>query len=203
MFSVSEIDKLDYPEGIYMTKQEFIERNPSDSSLLIVKERVPEKEVDTLIRRCLFYYKQSGERVKKAFAIVYNGNLYFRKVAIVKNKNKKDRSYSKATASKDYFVLVLKGGDNLLYTEAALINHWQVAIYSGLEVNGIYLAPYETGKGYYKNVMPVVWDYRNEEFNIFRNCNDFNMFLQDYNMILNDCKKFTFENIVEIIDIIK
>lgn len=203
-FSVSVIDKLDYPEGIYITKKDFISKVPSRNIPLAIKNRFPEEEIDSLNRRCNFVDKKTGRKIKKVFAVVFNGNLYFRTGAIIKNKNNEDKSLSPATSASNQFVLVLKGANNYLYTEAGIINHWQVGVSAGLASNGIYLAN-DNGSGFYINIKGVVWDIKNEEFNVFRNCEDFSNFLESKNLENIDCKKksLTFDEIVKFIDLIK
>jgi len=51
----------------------------------------------------------------------------------------------------------------------------------------------------------VVWDIKKEEFNIFRNCSDFNEFFENDSVKKIDCGKQIFElkQIREIIDKIK
>jgi hypothetical protein len=112
VFSVSQIDKLDYQDGIYETKEDFINKTPSLYNSVRVKGEFPKESNDNLIRRCFFIDIESGKKIKKAFAVVYNGNLYFRTGAIIEHKNSSDKSLSPATSASKQFVLVLKGGNN-------------------------------------------------------------------------------------------
>ncbi len=204
VFSVKQIDKLDYANGIYETKEDFIKKIPSLKHKVRVKNRFPKKTVDTLIRRCFFIDLESGKKIKKAFAVVYNGNLYFRTGAIIDNKNKIDKSLSPATSASNQFVLVLKGGKNYLYTEAGIINHWKTGISAGLVSSGIYIMN-NKGSDYYVNTKGLVWDFKNAEFNIFRDCADFNAFLNSHDIENFDCKhnRLTYNKIIEYIEKIK
>jgi hypothetical protein len=204
VFSVEQIDKLNYKNGIYETKEDFINKTPSLNHEVKVKNRFPKEIVDTLIRRCFFVDLESGRKIKKAFAVVYNGNLYFRTGAIIDNKNNNDKSLSPATSASSQFVLVLKGGNNYLYTEAGIINHWQTGVSGGLASGGIYVMN-EKGTGYYVNTKGLVWDFKESEFNIFRDCTDFNAFMNSQENETFDCAndRLTFDKIVEYIERIK
>lgn len=65
------------------------------------------------------------------------------------------------------------GGENYYYTEVELVNQWEAgtAINFGV-VGGIIANNMIQGKG-------VVWDFKNQEFNIFKSCKDYNKFIND------------------------
>ena len=198
-----KIDNLNYPDGIYLTKNDFIQKTPSQQNLDLVFEKIPLiVETDSLIRRCKFFEKQTGKKIKKAFAIKYNQLLYVRTGAILKNRNKKDKGLS---ASSQYdFVLVLLGGDNFLYTEAGLINPWKTGVSAGVSnsVRGIVGSTlgdaiensYPTTTIYGKG---VVWDVKKNEFNVFTDCNDFNEFIEPFQIEKLNCNA-PFINLDEI-----
>ncbi len=205
------MDKLDYPSGIYQTENDFIQKTPSQKDIELKIERIALiVETDSLIRRCNFYEKETGKKIKKAFAVSHCGFLYFSTGAILQHKNKKDKSLS--ASSKSIFVLVLKGGDNFLYTEAGLINPWKTGVSSGVShgVGGIageslgnaIEESYPTTTMYGKG---VVWDFKRKEFNVFTDCIDFNEFIESFNIEKINCNQsdFNFSEIRKKIDEIK
>lgn len=203
LFSVTKIDNLKYPEGIYKSKNDFIQKTPSDTSSIKVKNRFPKEDIDTLIRRCFFINEVSGKKIKKAFAIVHHGKLYFRTGAILENLNTNDQALSPATSASNQFVLVLIGGDNYLYSEAGIINHWDAGIKGGIRSN-IYISNYQDND-YYTNTMGFVWDHKAKKFDVFRNCEDFVQFMRINDLKEFDCskQKITFDDLVKYIDMIK
>ena len=199
---------LGYPDGIYKTKQDFLNRNPSEVRQLVVEKIKLINDTDSIIRRCFFLDKETGKRIKNIFAVVYNGDLYFSNTAILKNKNKEDKSLSPAS-SMNSFVLVTMWGNKYLYAEAGLINHWQAGISSGVAAGVGGFVGSELGKAI-DNSYPsttlygtgLVWDIERNEFNIFRNCPDFNQFIEDYPVGKIDCENeiFDLNRVREIIE---
>lgn len=199
------------PEGLYLTKDDFLKKKPSEFLQLTIDRIRLVNDSDSLARRCFFKEKDSNKRVKKVFAISHNGQLYFSNWAILDNKAKSDKSVS-PVESMNSFVRVLIGGDNFLYAEGAFVNTWQTGISGGVAggVGGIIGS--ELGNAIYKSYpittfggTGVVWDIKKEEFNIFRNCSDFNEFFENDSVKKIDCGKQIFElkQIREIIDKIK
>jgi len=183
-----------YSPGIYKTKTEFINNTPSITSTedLRIEKIELIGQIDSLIRRCKFYNKTTDKKIKKVFAISFENKLYFSTGAILKNKNKKDKSLS--ANSNNEFVLVLLGGSNYLYSEAGLINHWKVGLSSGVSsgvggitgyalgeaIEGAYPTTTVYGKG-------VVWDFKKNEFNVFTDCKDFNEFIYPFELESLNC----------------
>lgn len=162
--------KPNYPEGIYLSKKDFINKKPSSSKTVVMKG-FNKKTMDSIIHNPYFYYLDTDKRVKKVFAISYKGHLYFQITSILKNRNKADKAQS--TYFPNTFVRVIIGGENYLYTEAELFNQWaQGAAVNFGAVGGVIANNLIKGKG-------IVWDFANEEFNIFRSCKDYNDFIQD------------------------
>jgi hypothetical protein len=199
------------PEGLYRTKEDFVKKTPSEFLQLTIDKIRLVNDSDSLARRCFFIEKDTNKRVKKIFAISHNGNLYFSNWAILGNKDKDDKSVS-PVESMNSFVRVLIGGDKLLYAEGAFVNPWQTGISAGVAggVGGIIGS--ELGKAIDKSYpittfggTGVVWDINKEEFNIFRNCSDFNEFIENYSAEKIDCGKQIFElkQIRDILDIIE
>ncbi|SCZ00434.1 hypothetical protein [Flavobacterium caeni] len=195
------IYKSAYPEGVYITKSDFLKKTPSQVQI-VPKGLIGFKKpvLAESVHNCYFYYLSPDKRIKDAFAVSYDGYLYFQINAILKNRHKDDDSQTNSFPNS--FVRVLIGGDNFLYTEADLANVWaKGAAYGGVGGGvGVALANKWTyGKG-------IVWDFANSEFNIFRNCKDFNEFIKNYyENGIQECKKNQPEtfNIREIIEKIK
>lgn len=163
---------LDYPEGIYKTKEEFILKKPSSAQRLRAKGLVGlDKPLLTKIEDECFFYDAHDKKLKKVFAVCYNGHLYFRIGAILANKNKTDRAQDSQFTNG--FVRVRIGGENYLYTEADLANAWAQGLAYGVggAAGGVAANSMVKGKG-------IVWDFKNQEFNIFKNCKDYNKFIE-------------------------
>ena len=162
--------KPNYPEGIYESKADFINRKPS-SFKSIEMTGFDKKTIDSIIHNPYFYYSDNDKKVRNVFAISFKGHLYFQIKAILKNRNKTDRAQS--TNYHNTFVRVIIGGENYLYTEAELVNQWAYGTAVNFGVAGGALAnSLIKGKG-------IVWDFSNEEFNIFKSCKDYNQFIED------------------------
>ena len=163
----------DYPEGIYETKEDFIAKKPTYKGTVRPKGLVGlEKPLLTTIEHSCFFYDMQDEKIKRVFAISYKGHLYFQISAILSNRNKTDRAQT--TNFTNGFVRVIMGGKNYFYTEVDLANQWaQAVMYGGIGggAGGILAQSMVYGKG-------VVWDFKNNEFNIFKNCKDYNAFIQ-------------------------
>ena len=160
-----------YPAGIYVTKEDFIARKPTATDSIQARGLNYEREVLNYIPHNCFFYTQDDKKLKDVFAVSYKGHLYFQVDAILSNRNKTDRAQTHDRPNS--FVRVLMGGDHYLYTEAELANVWaQGAAYGGIggAVGGVLANGMVHGKG-------IVWDYKNAEFNIFKNCTDYNRFI--------------------------
>jgi hypothetical protein len=171
-----------YPGGIYKTKEDFINKKPS-SREFVLPVGLTGNYLENIEHNC-FFFDGEGDKIKNAFAISYDGNLYFHVGAILKYRNKKDRAQTDDVAHQ--FVRVIIGGDNYFYTEADLANLWAQALaYGGVGgIAGTLLAKsFVYGKG-------VVWDFKNREFNIFKNCKDYNTFIEPlYSEGVQDCNE--------------
>lgn len=171
--------KPDYPIGIYYTKEDFIakkaEKIPVTPRELVGFEKAV---IEGIPQTCFFYI--NDRKIKDAFAVSYRGCLYFSLKAILKNRNKTDRAQTSDFINS--FVRVIIGGDNYFYTEADLTNKWAQAL------------AYNTGGGFAlaKSIIygkGIVWDFKNTEFNIFKNCKDYNDFIQPlYPQGVQQCK---------------
>ena len=205
-----KIDKLDYSSGIYNTKEDFINKNVNPNIELEIEKINLIIETDSLIRRCFFFEKENHKKIKKAFAISFNGQLYFRVGAILKNRGENKESLS--APSKSAFVLVTKGGNQFLYCEAGLINPWSTGLSVGVS-NGIggmagYVIGEQIEKAYPATTVfgtGLVWDKEKNKFVVFSSCDKFNDFISGFNIDKLNCER-DFINLFEIrekIEIIK
>lgn len=163
----------DYPEGIYVTKEDFISKKPNRQEYLTKRGLIGfEKQLVDDKEPACFFFDNNDKKLKNIFAVVYHGILYFNIAGILNNRNKTDRAQDSDFPNS--FVRVINGGANYLYTEADLANAWAkgLAYGSGGAVGGVIAGTLNNGKG-------IVWDYKNQEFNIFKNCKDYNDFIKD------------------------
>lgn len=171
-----------YPAGIYYTKEDFIAKNVTKMPVTPRELVGLEKDIIVGIKHGCFFYI-NDRKIKNAFAISYQGHLYFCLKAILKNRNKADGSQT--TNFENGFVRVILGGENYFYTEADLSNVWAQGLAYGAvggAAGGALARSMIHGKG-------VVWDFKNAEFNIFRSCKDYNDFIQPlYPQGLQECK---------------
>lgn len=164
-----------YPVGVYATKEDFLKKTPTNTEELVPKEVT---DIDKSILygipdECFFYYSQTDKKIKNAFAVTYRGNLYFCIGAILDNRNKTDRAQNNDHPNS--FVRVRSYGENYYYAEADLANMWAQGFAvagAGVIVGGAIANGMINGKG-------LVWDIKNQEFNIFKNCQDYNNFIKD------------------------
>ena len=176
--------KPNYPDGIYKTKEDFINKKPSEVVSLVQKGLYGfEKPIlANIAHNCYFYTNTTDSKIKNVFAVSYKGYLYFQINGILSNRNKTDRAQT--NNAPNGFVRVIMGGENYFYTEADLTNQWaQGLAYGGVGgVAGVIIAnSIVYGKG-------VVWDFKKQEFNIFKNCEDYNDFAKEiYPEGIQDC----------------
>lgn len=160
-----------YPQGIYKTKDDFLKKKPSSKAFILPVDSTHGYLVNT--EHNCYFIDGEGERLKNVFAVSFQGHLYFQVNAIAKYKSKTDRAQSYDVPYQ--FVRVILGGDNYFYTEADMTNVWaQGLMYAAgqAKAGSYYLAKSVVyGKG-------IVWDIKNSEFNIFKNCKDYNKFIE-------------------------
>ncbi|MCY1236346.1 hypothetical protein D3C87_67600 [compost metagenome] len=162
------------PNGIYYTKEDFINKVPNSTAVVIPKGLVgftKEEIVDDIPAECYFYLKNEDKKLKRVFAVCYKGHIYFQTQAILDNRNKTDRAQTNHFPNG--FAKVISLGENYYYTEVSLANKWAqgFAYGSGGAVGGAIGSSLGNHKG-------IVWDVKNKEFNIFKNCNDYNDFIK-------------------------
>ncbi len=168
----------EYPEGIYKTKDDFVKKIPSSISKIypegINREEI--KEDTQLVRDIFFFDSNTGKKLKNVFAVSYQGKLYFQYGQILSpsNRNKSDTDQTVNILVLQAFTQVMMFGENYLYTEMEIRSGWEQGLYSNMGLVGSALS------SNMDNVKGIVWDYKNREFNVFRNCKDLNEFLASY-----------------------
>lgn len=82
-----------YPEGVYYTKEDFINKKVSDLSIVpkLMYYSEDEFDEDNLPNQIYFYDKSKNTKIKNIFAISYQNKLYFQVKSILKNCNYKDK----------------------------------------------------------------------------------------------------------------
>lgn len=164
--------KPNYPDGIYESKMDFIRKKPSSLAMIIPfrKNEKAEQDNDSIYQQCFFYHINTNKPVRNAFAVSYKGHVFFQLKSVLNNRNQYDR------AQKAYypnmFALVILGGDNYMYTEAELSNHWAYNITSFFGDLGAEIQEEVT------RMKGIVWDIKKQEFNIFKSCKDYNKFIE-------------------------
>jgi hypothetical protein len=162
-----------YPEGIYLTKEDFLRKTPNPNVKVYPVSLYGREELPKIMKvhNCYFFDRSNSKKIKNAFAISFEGGLYFQIKAILKNRNKEDRAQRSNQANS--FVRTIMGGDNYLYTEVELENKWAAGAVANLgAAGGATYSDIINGKG-------IVWDFKNTEFNIFKSCKDYNEFIKD------------------------
>lgn len=165
--------KTSYPEGIYITKEDFIAKKPN-SNFELIKKGIYDLNntiVDENEHACFFFEKSKDSKIRKAFAIVYHGSLYFKVGSIMKYCKKGDRS--EYFPLENVFVKVVLEGQNYIYTEAVFSNVWtKSAFTSGVPISESNFFKLNRRKG-------LVWDLKTQEFDIFKDCADYDSFIKD------------------------
>jgi hypothetical protein len=108
---IAKLFKPDYPEGIYLTKEDFINKVSSNQQIELGNDAGPYLDEYTLACETThFYYKTPVKKVKNAFAISHNGFLYFQTKALFKHRTD---SFKKNNPLKSY--LLVKNDNEINY----------------------------------------------------------------------------------------
>jgi len=168
------IYKTIFLDGVFETKEDFLEGRRKNYEIYPKTNRRDNRYKSGIVadpgHKVAFRYKSNDKIVTKVFAVSYNGYLYFKVNAILEDINRKDRFQSDSYNSD--FVRAILGGQNYIYTEAEFADAWEQGLVMQAGGAGGYALAESLlrGKG-------VVWDYWKHEFNIFRQCKDFNTFI--------------------------
>ncbi len=152
----------------------FVNKTPSDNKNLYKKGLYGlEKPMLEDEEQICFFFDDKNSKLKNVFAVVHNGILYFNVKSILSNRNKNDGAQD--SDNPNSFTRVLLGGDNYQYAEINIGNVWEKGFAYGA-VGGATGSSLANLANSYKG---IVWDYANNEFNIFKNCKDYNDFIKD------------------------
>ncbi|AZA80752.1 hypothetical protein C1637_11990 [Chryseobacterium lactis] len=181
------IKKGDFPEGIYMTLQDVLNKVPSSTEEVYFKACEKCDSIN-LPEKTFFYFKQKDKKVKIPLAVSHKGELYFQTYR--KYTNRDDRGYDPDQYSR--FCKVINYG-RFIYFEENMRGTWSKAFLGAVSpltysING-------RTKG-------IVLDVENKEFNILQNCDDLNDFLFEHEIpsIKCDPEKFNIGDLRKEID---
>lgn len=171
------IKKGDFPEGIYMTLEDVLNKKPSSTEEVYFKACEKCDSLD-MPEKAFFYFKEKNKRVRIPLAVSHKGEMYFQTYR--KYTNKKDNGYDPDQYSR--FCKVLNYG-RFIYFEENMKGLWSKAFLGALSpltysING-------KTKG-------IVLDLDNKEFNILQNCEDLNDFLSKHDIPEFQCSSETF-----------
>lgn len=171
------IKKGDFPEGIYMTLEDVLNKKPSSTEEVYFKNCEKCDSIKTP-EKVFFYFKQKNKKVKIPLAVSHQGEMYFQTYR--KYTNKKDNGYDPDQYSR--FCRVLNYG-RFIYFEENMKGLWSKSL-----LGAISPLTYSTnGK-----TKGIVLDLDNKEFNILQNCEDFNDFLSKHNLPEIQCNSEAF-----------
>ena len=127
---------------------------------------------NSIVDQVFLYVIADKTKLTGVFAVVLNGNLYIQQKNFRKYAVKGDKSDEGDNPNS--YHRVLKAG-KFLYLEAELANSWSkgLAYGSGGAVGGIIGSSMNRLKG-------IVFDINEKEFNILKDCKDFNEFLTSF-----------------------
>lgn len=171
------IKKGDFPEGLYMTLEDVLNKKPSSTEEIYFKA-CEKCDSLNLPEKAFFYFKQKDKRVKFPLAVSHKGEMYFQTYR--KYTNKEDKGYDPDQYSR--FCKVINYG-RFIYFEENMKGLWSKAFLGTLSpltysING-------KTKG-------IVLDLENKEFNILQNCDDLNDFLSAHNIPEIQCNSETY-----------
>lgn len=188
----------DYPQGLYLTFEDFTDKNAINiGEFLTRKPVVGFKQIDKnqVVDQVFFFNAKNNSKITNAFAISYNGSIYFQQRYIQKMSSKEDRNQEGDNPNS--YHRVTKDG-KFFYLEGAFANGWSKAFAygSGGAVGGTLGSSLNRLKG-------VVFDMEKKEFNYIRECIDLNALLEKYKSDKVDCedkKKIDILFVREVID---
>ena len=171
-----------YPDGVYKTTFDFVRKVPTNQYPIAAKSIVGlnYEDLKGSPEQCFFFYKfGENPKITDAFAVCYNGNIYFRINAILDNKSKRGRS--EAAQFPNSFVRVSVQTPKFMYTDVNFSNAWSV----GVAANARGADMHRSARN-----MAVVWDSEKKLFHILKFCEDFNEFIAPFRPeLVQQCAK--------------
>ena len=194
-----ELLNSNYPEGVYLSYEDFLDKKAINYGPFMVRKPMAgfkELEKSMEADQVFFFNSKNNTKITNAFAISYNGSVYFQQRQIHKLASKEDRNQEGDNPNSYHRV---KKDGKFLYLEVSFANAWSKGFAYGVggAVAGAYAGTLNKLKG-------VVFDISAKEFNLIRDCNDLNFLLAKYNKEILSCeeKKIDILKTREIIDMV-
>lgn len=174
----------DYSEGFYVTLEDFINKKKTKLNPVERREIIGfEKKLihkDSIVDHVFLTTIADGTKLTGVFGVSLNGNLYIQQKNFRKYAVKGDKS--EEGDNPNSYHRVLQAG-KFLYLEAELANGWSkgLAYGSGGAIGGVIGASMNRLKG-------IVFDINKKEFNVLKDCKDFNEFLTSNQTENVECK---------------
>ena len=147
-----------YPKGIYKTFNDFVMKSPSDTTTPF---RIKTGS-DTISHR--FYNDNNDKRFRREFAFSDGEHLYIRIKDMMKRFEKSDKGQLKDDGN--YHIKAKQIGDKYIYFEDYFTSGG-AAFFGGL-----------IAASAARRIKGVVYDYNLKTFNLFKNAEDFEQFLE-------------------------
>lgn len=181
------IRKGDFPEGVYMTLEDVLNKKPSSTDEVYFETNEKYDDVN-LPEKAFFYFKKNGKKIKFPLAVSHKGEMYFQTYR--KYTNKKDKGYDPDAYSRFCKVTIY---GRFIYFEESMRG-----MFSKFALGAISPVTYSING----NIKGIVLDLENREFNILRDCEDLNNFLKEKNIPEIECKsdKYTIGDLRAKID---
>ena len=167
------IRKGDFPEGVYMTLEDVLNKKPSSTDEIYFETSEKYDDVN-LPEKAFFYFKKNGKKIKFPLAVSHKGEMYFQTYR--KYTNKKDKGYDPDAYSRFCKVTIY---GRFIYFEESMRG-----MFSKFALGAISPVTYSING----NIKGIVLDLENREFNILRDCEDLNNFLKKKNIPEFECK---------------
>lgn len=162
-----EILNHGYPDGVYLTKKDFINKRAIKGSLYIEgRDSLAESRMPFF---CYFGNSTTQKRLKNVFAISHEGHLYFSNWAVLDppNRNPDDRGWAASKRRGFTRVQILSKG--FLYFEIHLYRKMR----AGMAANFHFVDTNDRFRG-------IVWNENIGMFDIFSGCEDLSKFMETY-----------------------
>lgn len=197
-------ENFTYPNGAYETLESFIAKTPSDK---IMFPKTHYKALYYEYSNDLVQFFEQGKTdfpIKNYFAVVHNDEVYLNVKAIMNNRADGNGNLSKDIPNNG-FLRVKAGTDDFLYVEMPMTKTsttFLVGVAGGLTAGvasaagGAIIGGVASGlsNGMIGIASPnlmkgIVLDVEKKEYDIFKNCKDFNTFLEAQSTSAIDCDK--------------
>lgn len=180
---IKYLKKGDFPDGIYMTLEDVLNMKPSSNEQVFFRFNTDSLKMP---EKAFFYFKDTNKKVLYPLGVSYKGEMYFQTYR--KWTNRKDRGYEPGQYSR--FCKATSYG-RFVYFEEDLIGTWTRALRYNVMLDG--------GDG---KARGMVIDFEKKEMNIFRDCEDVNVFLKEHNLKEIECqsKSLTIEATRQLIE---